>query len=72
MTEINFEPQTVRIATRQHVGASAQPIVSQGQTVQSGQMIGRIPENSLGAAIHASISGTVTQVTEGYIEIRRG
>ena len=35
-------------------------------------MIGRIPENSLGAAIHASISGTVTQVTEGYIEIRRG
>lgn len=72
MTEINFEPQTVRIATRQHVGAPAQPIVSQGQTVQSGQMIGRIPENSLGAAIHASISGTVTQVTEGYIEIRRG
>lgn len=72
MTDVNFEPQTVRISTGQHVGAPAQPIVSQGQAVQAGQMIGRIPDNSLGAAIHASISGTVTQVTEGYIEIRRG
>lgn len=72
MTESGIVPQTVRIATRQHVGAPAQPVVSQGQQVQAGQMIGRIPEDSLGAAIHASIPGTVTQVTDEYIEIRRG
>ena len=64
-------PGTVRIATSQHVGAPAAPIVSAGETVQAGQMIGRIPEDSLGAAIHASISGTVSEVTADYIEIRR-
>lgn len=64
-------PQTVRIATRQHVGAPAAPAVSPGQQVEAGQMIGRIPEDSLGAAIHASISGTVSEVTADYIEIRR-
>ena len=64
-------PQTVRIATRQHVGAPAAPAVSPGQQVEAGQLIGSIPADSLGAAIHASISGTVSQVTADYIEIRR-
>lgn len=64
-------PQTVRIATRQHVGAPAAPAVSPGQQVEAGQLIGSIPADSLGAAIHASISGTVSEVTADYIEIRR-
>lgn len=72
MTDAGLVPQTVRIATRQHVGAPAAPTVTAGQQVQAGQMIGRIPEDSLGAAIHASISGTVSEVTDSYIEIRRG
>lgn len=71
MTESGLVPQTIRIATRQHVGAPAEPIVSARAQVQAGQMIGRIPEGSLGAAIHASISGTVSEVTADYIEIRR-
>ncbi|MCI8647243.1 MAG: electron transport complex protein RnfC [Firmicutes bacterium] len=71
MTDAELVPQTIRIATRQHVGAPAAPVVSPGQQVQAGQMIGRIPDDSLGAAIHASISGTVSEVTADYIEIRR-
>lgn len=71
MTESGLVPQVVRIATQQHVGAPAVPMVTEGQVVQEGQMIGRIPDGSLGAAIHASITGTVTEVTDGYIEIRR-
>lgn len=71
MTDAGLVPQTVRIATQQHVGAPAVPVVSPGQAVQAGQMIGKIPEGSLGAAVHASITGTVTAVTDGYIEIRR-
>lgn len=71
MTDAGIVPQTVRIATSQHVGAPAVPVVTTGQAVTAGQLIGRIPENSLGAAIHASITGTVTEVTDGYIEIRR-
>ena len=71
MAEANLVPQTVRIATRQHVGAPAAPTVAVGDVVQAGQMIGRIPEDSLGAAIHASIAGTVSEVTADYVEIRR-
>lgn len=71
MTDAGLVPQIVRIATQQHVGAPAVPVVTPGQVVQAGQMIGQIPEGSLGAAIHASITGTVTEVTDGYIEIRR-
>lgn len=71
MTDAGLVPQVVRIATQQHVGAPAVPVVSPGQAVQAGQMIGKIPDGSLGAAIHASITGTVTEVTDGYVEIRR-
>lgn len=71
MTETTLVPETVRIVTRQHVGAPAVPTVAAGDAVQAGQMIGKIPEDSLGAAIHASISGTVSEVTADYVEIRR-
>ena len=71
MTDVEFSPAVIRISTRQHVGAPAAPAVSGGQQVQAGQMIGQIPEGSLGAAIHTSISGTVGEVTADYIEIRR-
>ena len=71
MTDVAFAPETIRISTRQHVGAAAQPTVSAGQQVTAGQMIGCIPEGSLGACIHSSIDGTVSEVTPDYIEIRR-
>lgn len=71
MTEVGLNPQIVSIALQQHVGAPAVPVVTCGQHVQTGQLIGQIPEGSLGAAVHASITGAVTAVTNGYIEIRR-
>lgn len=71
MTESEFKPETVHIATCQHVGAPAVPAVSVGEHVQAGQIIGRIPEGSLGAAIHASISGTVVETENGFVAIRR-
>ncbi|MHC1748315.1 MAG: 4Fe-4S dicluster domain-containing protein [Cellulosilyticaceae bacterium] len=71
MTDIVYEPSVVRIATKQHVGAPAIPIVKVGDQVKCGQLIGTIPENSLGATIHASISGTVTEVSSDFVVIRR-
>ncbi|QHI71137.1 4Fe-4S dicluster domain-containing protein [Aminipila terrae] len=71
MTDISMNPEIVHIATRQHVGAPAVPVVSTGEHVQAGQKIGKIPEESLGATIHASISGTVTECGNDYIAIRR-
>ena len=61
----------VKIATRQHVGAPAKPIVSVGDNVVKGQLIGIIQENSLGANIHSSINGVVVDVNDNYITIRR-
>jgi Na+-translocating ferredoxin:NAD+ oxidoreductase RnfC subunit len=71
MTESTLNPQIVRIALCQHVGAPAVPVVAAGDQVQAGQLIGKIPEGSLGAAVHASISGTVMECENGYIAIRR-
>lgn len=71
MTEVELKPELVYIATRQHVGASAVPVVSIGDHLQLGQLIGTIPEGSLGATIHASISGTVVESGNDFIGIRR-
>lgn len=71
LTDITLKPELVYIAKSQHVGAPAIPVVSVGDHVAVGQLIGRIPENSLGAAIHASISGTVVEIENAFIAIRR-
>ena len=71
MTNISLEPEVVYIAKSQHVGAPAIPVVSVGDHVSAGQLIGKIPENSLGAAIHASISGTVVEIGNSFIAVRR-
>ena len=63
------EPDLVRISLRQHIGAPSVPKVQPGDKVTCGQLIGAIPEQALGANIHASISGTVAQVTETEIVI---
>jgi Na+-translocating ferredoxin:NAD+ oxidoreductase RnfC subunit len=71
MMEVEIKPEMVYIATRQHVGAPAITIVNIGEQVQLGQLIGKIPEGSLGATIHASISGTVVESGNDFIAIRR-
>jgi Na+-translocating ferredoxin:NAD+ oxidoreductase RnfC subunit len=71
MTNIFLEPEVVYIAKSQHVGAPAIPVVAVGDLVRVGELIGKIHENSLGAAIHASISGTVVEIGNSFIAIRR-
>lgn len=72
MTEMEMNIEEVHIATRQHVGAPAKPVVAVGDLVKQGQLIGEIPENSLGATIHSSIDGTVLEINNDFIVIRRG
>lgn len=64
-------PATVVIKLQQHIGAPALALVKAGDAVRAGQLIGEIPEGSLGARIHASIDGTVSEVTAAAITIRR-
>lgn len=71
MTEVEVNPVMVHISTSQHVGAPAVPVVSVDDHVELGQQIGKIPEGSLGATIHASISGNVVEIEKDFIVIRR-
>ena len=64
-----LHPKSVRIPLRQHIGAPAEPIVSAGQMVGAGTLIGRIPDGKLGANVHASISGVVAQVSPEAVVI---
>lgn len=59
----------VQIPLKMHIGGPDTPLVTVGQRVTRGQLIAE--PNGMGANIHASIDGTVTQVTGEFIEIRK-
>ena len=62
-----FEPGKVMIPLSQHIGTPAVATVKVGDRVRAGDMIGEIPENSLGARVHASISGKVARVSDSVV-----
>jgi Na+-translocating ferredoxin:NAD+ oxidoreductase RnfC subunit len=61
-------PSSVDIPLSQHMGSPAVPIVRKGESVKKGQMIAEIEAGKLGAAVHASISGLVTEIN-GHVRI---
>lgn len=65
-----YSPDIVKIPMSMHIGAPAEIIVGDGETVYEGQLIGKCPDGSLGANIHASISGTV-QLENNTVIIHR-
>lgn len=65
------QPTEVKISLRQHIGAPAEAVVAVGDHVTKGQLIGKIPEGALAANVHASMAGTVAEVTNAAITIRR-
>ena len=70
ITPINGSISQVKLYLSQHLGAPCVPIVKAGDHVVKGQMVGEIPEGKLGAKLHSSIDGTVTEVNEAYIIIK--
>lgn len=71
LTEDVFKPEMVGISLKSHVGAAAKPIVEIGAALKRGELIALIPEGSLGANVHASIDGVVTEVGDDLIKIER-
>ena len=59
----------VRIPMKMHIGAPNRAVVNVGDMVRCGQLISE--PTGLGAKIHASIDGMVSEVTPDYIEIRK-
>jgi len=64
------EVNSVKILLNKHIGAPAVPQVKRGQKIRMTDMIAETPKDKLGAVYHASIAGTVVEVTDEYIEIR--
>jgi len=67
----SFMPVRVKIPLQQHIGAPAAAVVRNGDVVSKGNVIGEIPEGSLGARVHASIDGRIEEITGEYIVIGR-
>lgn len=59
----------VKIPMSQHIGAPATPIVSVGDTVKKGQLIGE-PKDGLSVAIHCSIDGVVQKVSNKEVVVK--
>jgi len=66
-----IEPQRVKILLKQHIGVEALPLVKIGDTVKPGDKIAQIPEDKLGADLHASIAGRVTHIGREIIIEKR-
>ncbi|HNZ62904.1 MAG TPA: 4Fe-4S dicluster domain-containing protein [Bacillota bacterium] len=67
----SHEADEVRIPLRQGVGGAATAVVKVGDKVEENDLIADLPETSLGARMHASISGTVLSVDESSITISK-
>jgi Na+-translocating ferredoxin:NAD+ oxidoreductase RnfC subunit len=58
---------------KQHLGAPCEPTIRAGDRVAKGQVVGRPPmangKPALGAPVHASLDGTVSEVSNGIVWI---
>jgi H+/Na+-translocating ferredoxin:NAD+ oxidoreductase subunit C len=59
---VAFVPKKLVVPVRQHIGQPAKPIVTVGEHVLKGQMIGKA-EGYVSTAVHAPSSGTVTAIS---------
>jgi Na+-translocating ferredoxin:NAD+ oxidoreductase RnfC subunit len=73
LSDTLLETEQVGIALKQHVGAPCQPTVGIGQRVTKGQVLGKPPTSNgkpaLGAPVHASMDGIVSEISDGVIYI---
>lgn len=61
----------VKLYLTQHVGAPSVPVVRTQEKVVEGQLVADISEGKLGAKIHSSINGIVSEITDSYIIIKK-
>ena len=63
-------PDSVTIQLSMHSGVPAVPVVQKGDHVYIGQLIAKEGEGRVSSPIHASVSGTVSEVSEKSISIK--
>lgn len=61
---------TLKIMLSQSIGVPSAACVSVGDSVKAGDMLGGYAADKLGTAVHAPLSGTVSQVTDKYVMLK--
>jgi Predicted NADH:ubiquinone oxidoreductase, subunit RnfC len=69
--DIIINAEKVILPLGQNVGAVSAAVVKVGDMVKKGQLIAKIPEGALGANLHASIDGIVTELDDRQITISK-
>jgi Na+-translocating ferredoxin:NAD+ oxidoreductase RnfC subunit len=64
------EAKIVEGLLNQHIGKASEAIVKKGDQIHKGDLIADIPKDSLGARVHASITGEVIYLDELRIIIK--
>jgi Na+-translocating ferredoxin:NAD+ oxidoreductase RnfC subunit len=59
----------LRVLMKQHAGAPALPVVKKGQLVRANDLLGEIPDGSLGARVHAGAPGIVSSVSDEAVDL---
>ena len=67
--DLEFSPETIYIELKQHVGKPATAVVKAGDKVERGQLVAQTAYEDLGTSMHASINGTVKEVTDRFVII---
>jgi Na+-translocating ferredoxin:NAD+ oxidoreductase RnfC subunit len=70
LCDFNAKISEIKLYLSQHVGAPSVPVVRTQDMVTKGQLVADICEGQLGAKIHSSINGIVSEITDSYIIIK--
>ncbi len=65
--KLNVSVDQVRLPLKQHAGKPTVPIVKIGDSVAKGDLIASIPTGTLGADLHASISGLIHDIQDEIV-----
>lgn len=68
LTNFSFAPKVLSVPLRQHIGKTAEPVVSVGDLVQAGDKIATVGSD-LGSEIHAPMAGKVVNISGSTIEV---
>jgi Na+-translocating ferredoxin:NAD+ oxidoreductase RnfC subunit len=66
---VRLVPDMVVLSMRHGVGRPASPCVAVGERVAVGQVVGQVGPDDVGALVHASIDGVVTQVSDQAVVV---
>jgi Na+-translocating ferredoxin:NAD+ oxidoreductase RnfC subunit len=67
LTETSARFQRVRLMLKQGIGAPAKPVVQVGDRVREGDLVAEIAPGTMGSRVHASISGTVREISDAVV-----